>query len=87
MAISAHNVNGFNDETKRKNLLTYIEVIEADIAIIIDTRLSEKNEIRLKNQITNYTLHSARPDTPARGVSVLIRKSLPFIVLNIEKYD
>jgi exonuclease III len=83
--ISSFNVNGFNDTIKRKEYYTYLNLIEADIVGLVDTRMSADTEGKLKNEYKNYNSFNVITDNPARGTSILIRKDLPITIHSVHR--
>ena len=77
--IFSYNVNGFNDDDKRDEIIRHLYTLRADIQILIDTRLKDKDENRIKNQadIFNYScvFQNRKDQNSSRGILVLISKT------------
>ena len=75
------NANGINDKPKRRNIIHRFKMLKADIIFLVDTRLNKRAEDELKNEC-DYFVHSTLVDIAARGVSILISKTLDFKLLD-----
>ena len=77
--IFSYNVNGLNDDDKRDAIIRHLYTLRADIQILIDTRLKDKDENRIKNQadIFNYScvFQNRKDQNSSRGILVLISKN------------
>ena len=73
--IFSYNVNGLNDDDKRDAIIRHLHTLRADIQILIDTRLKDKDENRIKNQadIFNYScvFQNRKDQNSSRGILVL----------------
>ena len=67
--------------------MTYFNSIFSDIIVLIDTRLKENTEQSLKNTTNAYDIYSTLSigPTTSRGVSILIKKTLPINIKKIHK--
>ena len=77
--IFSYNVNGFNDDDKRDEIIRHLYTLRADIQILIDTRLKDKDENRIRNHadIFNYScvFQNRKDQNSSRGILVLISKN------------
>ena len=87
LKIDMMNVNGINKPEKQKKCMTYFNSIFSDIIVLIDTRLKENTEQSLKNTTNAYDIYSTLSigPTTSRGVSILIKKTLPINIKRIHK--
>ena len=82
--IISANIRGFNDKQKRGGFFLHIRKVNPDIVCLCDTRLNE-NQSLIMAQETNMRHFSSQVDRAARGVCILVKKSLPIKISNIEK--
>ena len=77
--IFSYNVNGFNDDDKRDEIIRHLYTLRADIQILIDTRLKDKDENKIRNHadIFNYScvFQNRKDQNSSRGILVLISKN------------
>lgn len=85
--IASMNVNGISSKTKMREMVTYANKKNVAIFALIDTRLSENKQKDFKNQTCNYDLIHTPAKEQARGVSFLIKKSLPISICEIIRDD
>ena len=81
------NVNGINNTDKRDQILLHLEKYKPDILCLVDTRIAEDQYTRIRNDHMLGCFYSISMREAARGVCILIKKSLPIKVHSIEKDD
>ena len=81
------NVNGINNTDKRDQILLHLEKCKPDILCLVDTRIAEDQYTRIRNDHMLGCFYSISMREAARGVCILIKKSLPIKVHSIEKDD
>ena len=86
LSIICANVNGLNDTKKRGEVLLHIEKYNPDILCLCDTRLDDQQYVNLMNESNKHCYYS-KTDRTARGVCILIKKSLPLSVSKIISSD
>ena len=77
------NVRGLRDKTKRDVLLQFLDHHKVDISFLQETYCTEDFKDTFFSNFSNYNVfHSCSNSVHSRGVSILIRKSLQFKVIN-----
>ena len=81
--IISYNVNSIKGHDRIHSFLVEIERLKADILFLVDTRLNATQNRYLMNNINDYKVFSnVVGDLAARGVSILIKRSLNLEVLD-----
>ena len=84
--IVTFNVNSIKSRDRINSFVVEIERLKADIVYIVDTRLNDTQNRYLRNSLNNYYVYSNTVgDLAARGVSILIKRSLNIDILDTEK--
>ena len=84
--IATFNVNSIKSRDRINSFVVEIERLKADIVYIVDTRLNDTQNRYLRNSLNNYYVYSNTVgDLAARGVSILIKRSLNIDILDTEK--
>ena len=80
------NVNGLNYYTKRLNILTTMASYNADLTILVDTRLPEL--IQKQIQMTcNSMAYFSGSDSSEKGIAILIKNNSDLKVTNVIRDD
>lgn len=73
--ISSWNVNGLGSYTKRRKVLQYLKQKNADVIMLQETHLLEKDTVRVKDRWVGQAYHNTFTQKK-RGVSILFSKHL-----------
>lgn len=76
-------VRGFNNPTKRRAVLSYLEHSKADICLLQETHLLSKDCHRMKSRLFPTQMFSSSP-TKSAGVAILVSRSFPGKVMQKE---
>ena len=86
LSICTYNVNSIKSRDRINSFAVEIERLKSDIIYLVDTRLDNDQNRYLKNVLSNYYVHSnVVGDLAARGVSILLRKTLKIEVLDKDR--
>ena len=78
------NVKGINHCIKRKRIINYLKQHQIDMALLQETHLNDTEHTNLRQGGYNQVFFSSFT-TRARGVAILINKTIPFRLLSTYK--
>ena len=81
--INSWNIQGVNHPIKKKKILTFLKKEKTDIALLQETHLNKTEHEKLKKDWVGQVYYASY-NTRSRGVAILIRKTLPFVLENIQ---
>lgn len=84
LRIFSLNTNGLNDIDRRRSIIKNLIDLKADILILVDTRLNPCLERRIRNDF-NFNIYSSLTNEPRRGVSILFKRSINYVILDSAK--
>lgn len=84
LKICSWNVNGIHTPVKRKSILTLLKKENVDIALLQETHLDDKEHLKLQQLGFSHVFFSSFTSR-SRGVAILLKKSLPFRLINCIK--
>lgn len=79
----SYNVHGLNHPIKRKKILNQLKKLKCLIALLQETHLSGEENEKLKREWVNQVYYASYGKR--RGVTILIHKSVPFVLENVIK--
>ena len=85
-AVILLNVNGLNDDGKRRQVCNKILKDRPDIAVLVDTRLSKDNQQDMIKR-TDYHCFFANNPRRCKGIAVLIKNTTDCTVINVTDED
>ena len=77
------NVNGFSNDSKRREFYSHIESSRPDIICLTDTRFDPTIHKVIENESNKYCYFNSFRSN-ARGVAILIRKNFPIKILSTD---
>ena len=77
------NVNGFSNDSKRREFYTHIDSSRADIICLTDTRFHSNIHKQIENESNKYCYFNSYRSN-ARGVAILVSKNCPIKILSTE---
>ncbi len=80
------NVNGIQNPVKRYKILSYLQSLSCNIAMIQETHLTKQESLKLRQRWVGQVF-SAPGSGAARGVSILISKRISFVPSIIKADD
>ncbi len=83
LKIYSWNVQGANHPIKKKKILNFLKKERADIALLQETHLSKVEHDKFKKEWVGQ-VYSASFSSRSRGVAILIRKQLPFVIETVQ---
>ena len=85
LTIIMANVNGINNISKREQIFIHLEKFNPDIFCLVDTRITEAQYTEIRNDHNLNCFYSISDREAARGVCILVKRTLPIKITNVEK--
>ena len=76
------NVNGINNKQKKAQIIAHIELLEADVVFLCDSRLGPNGQADFINSYPNYLFFFNSPSSNSRGTDILIKRTCPIKILD-----
>ncbi len=84
LRICTWNIRGIHNPVKRRKILTFLKKGNIEIALLQETHLSDVEHLKLQQGVFGQIYFSSFTSR-SRGVAILIKRNLPFKVLNCIK--